>query len=104
MKLSRRDGEGAKRRWRFTLYLAGQSRKSLQAYENLTRILNEILPERYLLEVVDAVENPQRALQDGIRVFPTLVRSLPAPMRIIVGDMSDSRLVLAGLEIHSRKR
>ena len=63
------------------------------------RICEEHLDEQYDIEIVDLVENPQLAAGDEIVAIPTLVRRLPAPMRKIIGDLSDSEKVLVGLQL-----
>ena len=90
--------------WHLRLYVAGQSPKSLAAYANLMRICEEHLDEHYDIEIVDLVENPQLAAGDEIVAIPTLVRRLPAPMRKIIGDLSNSDKVLVGLQLRSVSR
>jgi circadian clock protein KaiB len=90
--------------WRLRLYVAGQSPKSLEAFANLFRICEEHLESRYEIEIVDLVENPQLAAGDEIVAIPTLVRRLPAPMRKIIGDLSDSDRVLIGLQLRPGAR
>ena len=85
--------------WHLRLYVAGQSPKSLRAYANLIRMCEEHLEARYDVEIVDLVENPQLAAGDEIVAIPTLVRRLPAPMRKVIGDLSDSDRVLVGLQL-----
>lgn len=85
--------------WHLRLYVAGQSPKSLRAFANLMQICDELLDSRYDVEVVDLLENPQLAAGDEIVAIPTLVRRLPAPMRKIIGDLSDSDRVLVGLQL-----
>jgi circadian clock protein KaiB len=85
--------------WRLRLYVAGQSPKSLRAYANLIRMCDEHLVARYDVEIVDLVENPELAAGDEIVAIPTLVRRLPAPMRKLIGDLSDSDRVLVGLQL-----
>ncbi|MBA2764853.1 MAG: circadian clock protein KaiB [Thermoleophilaceae bacterium] len=81
------------------LYVAGQSPKSLKALVNLKRLCDEHLHTGYEIEVVDLVENPQRAADDEIIALPTLVRRLPAPLRKVIGDLSDTERVLCGLQL-----
>jgi circadian clock protein KaiB len=88
--------------WHLRLYVAGQSPKSLRAYTNLMRLCDEHLDARYDVEIVDLLENPQLAAGDEIVAIPTLVRRLPAPMRKIIGDLSDSDRVLVGLQLRPR--
>jgi circadian clock protein KaiB len=85
--------------WCLRLYVAGQSPKSLRAFANLTRLCDEYLDERYEIEIVDLVENPQLAGGDEIVAIPTVVRRLPGPMRKIIGDLSDEDRVLVGLSL-----
>jgi circadian clock protein KaiB len=85
--------------WQLRLYVAGQSPKSLRAYANLIRMCEEHLEARYDVEIVDLVENPELAAGDEIVAIPTLVRRLPAPMRKLIGDLSDSDRVLVGLQL-----
>jgi circadian clock protein KaiB len=89
----------ASEQWHLRLYVAGQSPKSLKAFANLMRICEEHLDSRYDIEIVDLLENPQLAAGDEIVAIPTLVRRLPAPMRKIIGDLSDSDRVLVGLQL-----
>jgi circadian clock protein KaiB len=88
--------------WNLRLYVAGQSPKSLRAFANLMRICEEHLDARYDVEIVDLLKNPQLAAGDEVVAIPTLVRRLPAPMRKIIGDLSDSDRVLVGLQLRSR--
>lgn len=81
------------------LYVAGQSPKSVRAVENLRKVCEEHLPGRYEIELVDLVENPQRARGDEIIAVPTLIRKLPEPVRRIIGDLSDTEKVLVGLQL-----
>lgn len=85
--------------WHLRLYVAGQSPKSLQAVSNLTRLCDEYLPGRHEIEILDLVEEPGLARSDDILAIPTLVRRLPAPLRKIIGDLSDTERVLVGLRL-----
>jgi len=46
---------------------------------------------------VDAAEDLEGALRDGVLVAPTLVRVVPLPVVKIIGDLSDRRTVVATL-------
>lgn len=90
--------------WHLRLYVAGQSPKSLRAFVNLTELCEEHLPGRHEIEVIDLMEHPGLARSDDILAIPTLVRRLPAPLRKIIGDLSDTERVLVGLRLQSRRR
>ena len=86
--------------WYLRLYVAGQSPKSLRAYANLKALCAEHLAGRYEIEIIDLVEHPELARSDDILAIPTLVRRLPAPLRKVIGDLSDTERALVGLRLH----
>jgi circadian clock protein KaiB len=85
--------------WKLRLYVAGATPKSMTAIANLKRICEEHLAGCYQLELVDLLENPKLAAGDQILAIPTLVRKLPAPMKKIIGDLSNTERVLVGLDL-----
>ena len=85
--------------WQLRLYVAGQTPKSLTAFSNLKKICENHLKGRYLIEVIDLLEQPHLSKGDQILAIPTLVRKLPHPMRKIIGDLSDTVRVLVGLDL-----
>src|ERR1051326_6740296 len=89
-------------RWELRLYVAGQTTKSLTAFANLKRVCDEHLAGKYNIEVVDLLVNPQLAKGDEIIAIPTLVRKLPAPIRKIIGDLSNTERVLVGLQLRPK--
>jgi len=93
----------ATERWDLRLYTAGQSPKSLAALSNLKRICDEHLAGRYSIEVIDLMKNPRLAKDDEIVAIPTLVRKLPAPLRKLIGDLSNEERALVGLQLRPRK-
>jgi circadian clock protein KaiB len=90
--------------WELRLYVAGQTAKSVTAFANLKKICEEHLAGKYRIEVVDLLVNPQLAAGDQIVAIPTLVRTLPEPIRKIIGDLSDTERVLVGLQLRPRKK
>ena len=88
--------------WKLRLYVAGQTPKSLTAFANLKRLCEERLQGCYQIEVIDLLKTPQLAEDDQILAIPTLVRKLPEPMRMIIGDLSNTERVLVGLDLKAR--
>ena len=76
--------------------------KAARAFANLRTICEEHLAGRYSIEVVDLLDKPHLARRDDIVVIPTLVRTLPPPIRKIIGDLSNVERVLIGLDVLSR--
>jgi circadian clock protein KaiB len=86
------------------LYVAGQTPKAQRAFANLRKICDEHLAGRYSIEVVDLLEDPQLGKGDQILALPTLVRRLPAPIKKIIGDLSNTERVLVGLDLRQRQK
>ena len=89
-------------KWLLRLYVAGQTPKCVAAFGNLKKICAQYLENRYKIEIIDLLENPQLARGDQIVAVPTLVRNLPEPVRKIIGDLSNTEKVLVGLDLRSR--
>ncbi len=88
--------------WDLRLYVAGQTPRSVTAFNNLKRLCEEHLAGKYSIEVIDLLKNPQLARGDQILAIPTLVRKLPVPVRKIIGDLSNTDRVLVGLDLRPR--
>jgi circadian clock protein KaiB len=85
--------------WHLRLYVAGASPRSLRAFANLRRMCEENLAGRYEIEIIDLEKRPSLARADDIVAIPTLIRALPAPMRRVIGDLSDTERVLLSLQV-----
>lgn len=90
--------------WELRLYVAGQTARSVAAFANLKKLCEEHLAGKYRIEVIDLLVNPQLAADDQIVAIPTLVRTLPEPLRKIIGDLSDTERVLVGLQLRPRTK
>ena len=88
-----------KEKWELRLYVAGNTPKSMTALNNLKKYCEEHLKDRYVIEVIDLLVHPQLAAGDQILAIPTLVKKVPAPIRKIIGDLSNEEKVLVGLNI-----
>ena len=84
------------------LYVAGLSPKSAAAIANINKICEENLQGRYQLDVIDLYQQPQLAEGEQIIAIPTLIRKLPAPLRRVIGDLSNTERVLVGLDIQKK--
>jgi len=81
------------------LYVTGKTAQSERAISNLREIVEKDLKDRYVLEIIDILENPQLAEDEKIIATPTLLKELPPPLRKIIGDLSDREKVLLGLDL-----
>lgn len=85
--------------WELCLYVAGGAPRSAAARRNVERLCDHHLAGRYRLEVIDLLEDPDRARDDQVLAVPTLVRRRPGPPRRVVGDLSDPAHALAALDL-----
>lgn len=81
------------------LFITGMMPLSMRAIENVKKICEEHLQGRYELEVIDLYQQPHLAQGEQIIAVPTLIRKLPLPSRRVIGDMSKTERVLAGLDL-----
>jgi len=86
------------------LYVSGMMPRSTRAIENVRAICEEHLQGRYDLEIIDIYQQPVLAAGEQIVAAPTLIKKLPAPLRRIIGDLSNTERVLVGLDIRLRRR
>ncbi|WP_245897398.1 circadian clock KaiB family protein [Hymenobacter nivis] len=84
------------------LYIADQTAKSVAALANLRGYCEEYMASSYSLEVNDLLLHPQLAEGDQVLAIPTLVHKVPAPLRRLIGDFSNEKRVLVGLDIRPR--
>jgi circadian clock protein KaiB len=85
------------------LYTVGQAATSTLAIASIKTVCERYLKNRYELEVIDLYLQPFMAHRDQIIVAPTLVRLLPAPVRRLMGDLSNTNRVLTTLGLRSTR-
>jgi circadian clock protein KaiB len=83
------------------LYITGKTPNSMRAITSVKELCERHLPGRYHLQVVDIYQQPSLAEGDQIVVAPTLVKRSPAPLRRVMGNLSDSLRVLRSLDLQS---
>src|SRR5687767_10707007 len=88
-----RDEESRGARLVLRLYVAGSAPNSTRAHANLLALLQRAGTQEYDLEIIDCIREPQRALQDGVLVTPTLLKLEPEPVETLIGTLSDARKV-----------
>jgi circadian clock protein KaiB len=86
-------------RYILRLYVTGATPQSIRAITNIKKICEEYLKNRYTLEIIDIYQQPHLAEGDQIVAAPTLIKKLPAPLKKLIGDMSNIDKVLLGLDL-----
>jgi len=84
------------------LFITGETPRSKRAIANLKRLCKEELKDQCEIIIIDTLERPQLAEEENILATPTLIKQSPPPLRRIIGDLSDVKKVLLGLDLQSR--
>ena len=97
--LNQTSREPATERHVLRLYVTGMTPRSTRAINAVRAVCEEFLRGRYVLDVVDVYQQPALIQDEQIVATPTLVKTEPAPLRRMIGDMSDRARLLHGLGI-----
>jgi len=81
------------------LYVSGMTPRSRQAIDNICQLCQEHLAGRYDLEIIDIYQQPELAKEGQVIAAPTLVKTLPLPLRRVIGDMGDPGRIMVVLGI-----
>jgi circadian clock protein KaiB len=90
---------GPRQAYVLRLFVAGMTARSTRAVENIRAICEEHFAGAYELEVINLYEHPALASGEQIIAAPTCVKEWPRPTRRVIGDMSNTARVLAGLDL-----
>src|ERR1700688_4052074 len=90
---------GRRKMYSLRLYITGQTPRSAASIRNLRDVCDEYLEGRFELQVIDLYQRPELAKEAQVVAAPTLIKRLPLPLRRLVGDLSDKREVLLGLDL-----
>jgi circadian clock protein KaiB len=83
----------------FRFFVAGNDSNSTQARENLARLCEEHLKGRHEIKIVDVLKDAETARKHDVLVTPTLILIKPHPKVTVLGNLSDTRQVLAALRL-----
>lgn len=85
---------------KLSLFVIGNSPLSKCAIRNLNKICSaKELHGRCDIEVIDLIEHQGLAEVEKILATPILIRKSPLPERRIIGDLSNTKKILATLEL-----
>lgn len=85
--------------YEFKLYTIGGSKRAEKAIRDFTTLLEDELQGQYSLKVIDILKQPQLAEEDKVFATPTVIKTLPPPVRRIIGDLTDREKILAELNL-----
>jgi circadian clock protein KaiB len=102
-KLEQADSHSRQAKYVLRLYVSGSTLKSSRAIENIKRVCEQHLKNRYDLEVIDIYQQAKLARDEQVVAVPTLIKRLQLPLRRLIGDMSNQEKVLFGLDLRMRE-
>ena len=88
--------------YQLRLYVTGNTARSVRAIQSIRTFCDQHLSGQYRLEIIDIHQQPEMARQEQLIAAPTLIKRSPLPLRRLVGDMSQSGRVMAGLGLSGR--
>ncbi len=88
-------------RLHLTLFVSGASPASARAVRRLRDICERHAPFGYDLTIVDIYQQPEVVVSRGVLAVPTLIKELPLPVKVLIGDFTDEPRVLAALGLHA---
>jgi circadian clock protein KaiB len=100
----RRYAEPGNKIYVFRLFVAGNESNSSQARGNLARLCEEHFKGRYKIDAVDVLKDATVAHKNNVLVTPTLILIKPLPKVTVLGNLSDTRQVLAALRLTGDER
>jgi circadian clock protein KaiB len=84
-------------RYVLRLFVTGMTPRSTRAIRAVRALCESRLKDRFELEIVDVYQQPQLIQGEQVFATPTLIKYEPAPMRRIIGDMTDTHRLCFGL-------
>ena len=84
-------------KFEFQLFIASGTINSGRAIANLQALCDTYLPGQHQIELVDVLKESGRALAERVFMTPTLVRREPRPTIKIIGNLSETKVVLQTL-------
>ena len=100
----RRHAKSVRETYVFRLFVAGNESNSSQARRNLARLCEERIKGRYKIDVVDVLRDAAAAHKNNVLVTPTLILLKPLPKVTVLGNLNDTRQVLAALRLTGDER
>jgi circadian clock protein KaiB len=84
-------------RLHLTLFINGASPASTLAVRRLRDLCDQHFRSGYELKIIDIYQQPEDVVSRGVLAVPTLIKDLPLPVRVLIGDFTDEPRVLAAL-------
>ncbi len=81
------------------LYVVNVTPRIEVIISNLCQICDRELGEKYDLQIINILDDPEQAENDSVLATPTLIKKLPFPAKRVIGDISSMEKVMAVLDL-----
>lgn len=88
--------------YQLRLFIAGPEMFNQRLISTLTAILDKELGTGYQLEIINILDEPERAKDAKIIATPTLVKLQPEPIRKLFGNLTHRQSLLMGLGLNEK--
>ncbi len=85
-----------------TLFISGASPASARAVGRIRDLCQRHARGGYDLRIVDIYQQPEEVYARGVLAVPTLIKELPHPVNVLIGDFTNEPQVLATLGLSAR--
>ncbi|CAI8791386.1 response regulator [Methylocaldum szegediense] len=86
-----------------TLYVVSLNSETRRLVEEMTAALSRLYdPGQWVLDVVEVLGMPEKALEKDVFATPMLVRDVPEPVLKLLGDLSRVPSIMAAITTHAK--
>jgi circadian clock protein KaiB len=104
IEINSKGGRAREEKFILRLFVTGILPNSAQAIININSICEQYLKGKYELEIIDIYQQPSLALKEDIIAIPLLIKKYPLPQERIIGDMSNTEIILRMLRIKHKSK
>lgn len=84
-----------------TLFVSGASSASAGAAARIQDICDRHAPSGYDLKIIDIHQEPAEVVARGVLAVPTLIKEMPPPVRVLIGNFTNEARVVAALDLNA---
>ena len=84
-------------RLHLTLFISGAAPASVQVVRRLRDLCERHARGGYDLRIIDIYQQPEEVYSRGVLAVPMLIKDLPLPVNVTIGDFTDEARALAAL-------
>ena len=80
-----------------SLYVSDMNINTQKAILEIKKYIKEIEKHVFKLEVIDILEQPDRAVEDGVLATPMIIKENPPPIMRVILDFTEKEKLVMGI-------